>query len=109
MRNLVLVLFLFLLTGCETMNPIGIAKGIFQEDKGLEVETELVVGDKAVRQDVQVGNRQDSKQSAMTIYNKINNTDPVLLLLLIIGWLLPSPVEIWRGFLRLLPWVGKNK
>jgi len=27
----------------------------------------------------------------------INNADPLLIILLILGWLLPSPQEMWRG------------
>jgi hypothetical protein len=32
----------------------------------------------------------------------INEIDPWILLLLVLGWLLPSPQEIWNGFLRMI-------
>jgi len=32
----------------------------------------------------------------------INEIPPWVLLLLILGWLLPSPTEIWRGFLQMI-------
>lgn len=36
-----------------------------------------------------------------TSTTKITEVDPLMLLLLVIGWLAPSPTEMGRGFLRL--------
>ena len=36
-----------------------------------------------------------------TSTTKITEVDPLMLLLLVLGWLAPSPNEIGRGFLRL--------
>lgn len=36
-----------------------------------------------------------------TSTTKITEVDPLMLLLLVLGWLAPSPSEIGRGFLRL--------
>lgn len=102
MRNLLLALFLCVLTGCSTLMDMG--KGLITDDKGLEVDTELVVGDKDELNEVQVGIK--SRQDAETI-NNINEVPIIFMLLMVLGWLLPSPSEIWRGFTRLLPWVRK--
>lgn len=101
MRSLLLVLFL--LVGCSSFNPVDMGKSLLSDDKGLEVETELVVGDKEEANEVQVGIK--SRQEAETI-NNVNEVPLVFMLLMVLGWLLPSPSEIWKGFVRLLPWVN---
>lgn len=100
MRSLRLVLLALFLTACSSFNPIDMAKSVFTDDKGLEVNTELVVGDKQEHNEGQIGH----KQKAETI-NNINEIPLTVLLVMVLGWLLPSPVEIWRGFIKLLPWV----
>jgi hypothetical protein len=63
---------------------------------GPSLELETVVGDK--NQEAQLGDRAEV----------INNNQEVpmeFMLLMCLGWLLPSPVEIWRGFVKILPWV----
>ena len=67
----------------------------------LGVETTL--GDKNQSVVGEVGDRVDAKE----IRGGINTTNieeaPLeLIVLLILGWLLPSPSEMWRGLMRLL-------
>lgn len=99
-----------MLSACSTMDIVKNAgKAVLGggSDSGLSVDTELVVGDKNQQAEVQVGDR--SQQQAESIANtQINNISPFVLLLLILGWLLPSPQEIWGGFVSLLPWVRKK-
>jgi len=45
----------------------------------------------------------DNKVNTESVENiNINEIPPWVLLLLILGWLLPSPNEIWGGFLRMI-------
>jgi len=39
----------------------------------------------------------NSNQAAKTIENNINSVPLTFLVLLVLGWLLPSPNEIWKG------------
>lgn len=64
------------------------------------VEAELVVGSKEQTMENQVGDNA----------NVINNTQEIpfeFMVLLVLGWLLPSPQEIWGGLVKLMPWVNK--
>lgn len=105
MKSLRLVLLVLLLQGCSSLNPIDMAKSALSDDKGMEIDTELVVGDKeeSNHNEGQIGHR----QKASTI-NNITEIPLTLLLLMVLGWMLPSPAEIWRGFTNLLPWVGRK-
>lgn len=61
------------------------------------INAELTVGDKTEEIVTEVG-RTDNNQKADTIENHIDNIPMTVLVLLILGWVLPSPNEIWRGF-----------
>ena len=100
MSKYLLLLILLVIPSCSA---VGMAKDLFVKDKGLSVDTEIVLGDKQEEMDVQVG----AKQQAEEIINNTNVSIPMMLLLAL-GWLLPSPSDIWRGFLKLLPWVNTN-
>lgn len=48
--------------------------------------------------------------AASVVQNEIQDIPPWVMLLLILGWILPSPKEIWVGFLRtILVLLGKRK
>ena len=56
--------------------------------------------------------KQDSGPSSVKadeVHTVVVNEVPTwVILLLVLGWLLPSPGEIGRGLLRLLPWFNKD-
>jgi len=85
----VLVLLLFSLSGCSAMSLV---KGVFSKGEGISVDTELVIGDKDVTTELQVG----SNQTATTITNN-DSVSPFMLVLMALGWLLPDPGSIMRG------------
>ena len=105
MNKGVVFLLVILLSGCAVLDALG----TLIPDKGLSVDTELVVGDK--QQEVQLGDRSsqvaesivnnEGRQEASKIENNIQNLPEWVILLLIIGWMAPSPSEIWRGLLGL--------
>ncbi len=104
MKGLRLALLTLTLTlvSCGSLNPIDMAKSAFSDDKGLEVNSEIVAGDKQESHEGQIGNRSNQQADQITNVNEIPFT---VLLLLVLGWLLPSPAEMWKGLVRLLPWV----
>lgn len=62
------------------------------------IEAELVVGDKQEEVNTEVGSQvTNSKQTAQTIENHIESVPLSFMLLMVLGWLLPSPNEIFRG------------
>jgi hypothetical protein len=89
-RAITTIVFVLLLVSCNLIpNP-----------PSLGVETTL--GDKNQSVVGEVGDRVDAKE----IRGGINTTNieeaPLeLLVLLVLGWLLPSPNEMWRGFMKL--------
>ena len=90
------------------MNPLSMAKDILMPSKaGLSVELETVVGDKQEAVNTQIGNTSDTKQEAETINNQtINETDYFMLILLVLGWVLPTPSNMWKGLTAY--WRRKN-
>lgn len=65
---------------------------------GIAVDAELTVGDKNEEINTEVGrNTNNMKYQAEEVSNQFTNISPLFLLLLILGWLLPSPNEIWKG------------
>ena len=65
---------------------------------GIAVDAELTVGDKKEEINTEVGRQiTNSNQAAETIENNINSVPLTFLVLLVLGWLLPSPNEIWKG------------
>lgn len=98
MRSLRLAVSLSLLVtlaGCS-LDPVSTIAGAFTEKPSLEVDTEIVAGDK--KQEVQVG----SKQTAEVINITTKQEIPIeFILLLCLGWLLPSPGEICKGILSI--------
>jgi hypothetical protein len=94
MRGLAVAL-LFVLAACT---PLDLVKPMLGGG-GPSLEVEAIVGDK--NQEVRVGD------TAQTI-NKTEEVPLKYMVLMILGWLLPSPREIWKGAVSLLPWM-KNR
>lgn len=99
MRNLLLALLLSSLTlvGCSSLAGIAVPvlKGVMGEDKGLEVDTELVIGDKTQEVDIQLGSNMTAE-----VINNIQNIPPFVLILLVMGWVLPTPAAMVRWVFR---------
>jgi hypothetical protein len=87
MKVLLLTLFL---TACSA-TPVGLVKDLLIDDPGIEVNTELVVGDK--EQELQVGDN----QTADSIVNNYESPPFELIALACLGWLLPTPAGMVRG------------
>lgn len=107
MRSLKLAFILCLMTlvGCSSLSAVSFLTGLVGEKPGISVDTELVVGDKKQDVEVQIGTTQS--QMAATINN--DNAPPVLISLLILGWLLPTPGAMFKWLLGLIPFLGKKK
>ena len=93
-----------LLSSCSQLNPLSFLSG-----GGTNVAANTQIG-KENSQNVGVnttfrpvirpeGDVEEVNQDNST--TKITEVDPLLLLLLVLGWLAPSPNEIGRGFIRL--------
>lgn len=113
MRSLIPVLWILVLTGCSGMQVLDTAKSLVtgkSDGKSLEVQTELTVGDKAEDNDneYQLGDKNDQRQEAGSISNVItnHNIDKLMLLLLILGWVLPTPMSMLKWIGSKIPWVG---
>ena len=65
---------------------------------GPSLDVEATMGDK--NQEAQIGDRAE-------VINNKQEVPMEFMLLMVLGWLLPSPAEIWRGFVKILPW-GKR-
>jgi len=89
--------------GCtlwDTINPFK------SGGKGIDVDTELTVGDKKKGVNTEVsGKKEETHNTADSIVNTYNqireDTSPWVLILLVLGWILPSPASMWGGVLKL--------
>lgn len=110
--TLLLPLVLMLMAGCSG-TPLSLLTGggpnvaantqlgeTNQQVLGTSETTKVDVKD--VQGTVQVSNDKNevSTDSGSVVVNK-TEIDPLLLILLVLGWLLPSPQEIARGFINL--------
>ena len=110
--TLLLLLALMLMAGCSG-TPLSLLTGggpnvaantqlgeTNQQVLGTSETTKVDVKD--VQGTVQVSNDKNevSTDSGSVVVNK-TEIDPLLLILLVLGWLLPSPQEIARGFVNL--------
>jgi hypothetical protein len=91
--TITLLSFVLLTSACSPLSAISTLTGLGGGGPSLEIEA--VVGDK--NQEVRVGD------TAGTI-NKVEEIPMKYMLLMILGWVAPSPREIWRGFVTILPW-----
>jgi hypothetical protein len=90
-----------LLTGCSALGML--------KPGGPTVNANAQVGAENTQQ--VVANQESTEISAESvIQNEIQDIPPWVMLLLILGWILPSPKEIWLGFLKtILVLLGKRK
>jgi hypothetical protein len=81
------------------------------------IDAELTVGDKSEEINTQLGNKEivtnNAEQVGDRVEKQINITENIplwLVLLLILGWIMPTPTNIWRGFVKgfKLLWLRKE-
>ena len=87
-------------SGCSTLKAASSAIGLTQTASN-GIDAEVTVGKKQEEINTEVG-RQETNQQAQTIENYVDNIPPLVLLLLILGWMMPTPTQIWKGFMRLI-------
>ena len=105
------LLLVFLLSGCTALKGIMTGANLLAPaSNGISVDAELTVGDKQEEINTEIGRNTTSMEySAEEVSNQITNISPMFLFLLILGWLLPSPNEIWKGLKGMvLFWRQKN-
>ena len=71
------------------------------------INAELTVGDKQEDINTKVGET-NTIQEAEEITNYVDNIPPMVLFMLVLGWLLPSPSEMWKGLINLFTF-GRRK
>lgn len=100
MKALLLALFL---TGCSTLGALSSLGG------GPTVNSNAQVGKENTQQ--VVASQETTEISAESvIQNEIQDIPPWVMLLLILGWILPSPAEIWRGCINtILILIGRKQ
>ena len=106
MRILIIAL---LTSSCSSFTPMGIAtKLIGGPSGGLDVEANI--GSTVEKEESIVALKgEETTIKAEKIEGGINKTTiqevPMeFMVLMLLGWMLPSPGEMWRGFLKILPW-----
>ena len=100
-----LLLLPLLLTGCSALGLIGSVI----PDGGTDVNANAQIGAENTQQ--VVGQQNSSEINAQSVVqNTIQDIPPWVMLLLILGWLLPSPQEIFSGLLYAIDRVlGRTK
>jgi len=69
---------------------------------GASESTEQVIKVETLEGTVEQSNDDNKVNTERVEKLTINEVNPWIILLLILGWLLPSPGEIWRGFLQMI-------
>ncbi len=92
-------------SGCSTLKAASAAIGL-TETASNGIDAEVTVGKKTEEINTEVG-RQESNQQAETIENYVDNIPPLVLFILVLGWLMPTPTQMWKGFLRLIGLGGR--
>lgn len=93
MKRLVIIVLLLTPLSCSSLNPIGLVTDFISPNKP-SLAVEATLGDKQEEVNTQVG---DKNNQQAEVINNTSSYDPLMLLLLILGWVLPSPNEMWRG------------
>ena len=134
MRVLFIIVFTLVLTSCSSMSGFGVLKKAVglggAASGGIDVDTnigkEIKDEDNVVKI---VGETSDIKADSITgginktegntikadkiegglSFTTIQSMPLEMQLLMILGWIAPSPSNIWRGFLNMLPWRKKNE
>jgi len=112
MRYLGILILSIGLSGCSALGTIG---SLLPGDDGSDINTNAQVGAQNTQAVVSTERKVEAKDNAVvetveaTKSYKVTGTQiineeipPYVWLLMILGWLLPSPVEIYNGILRLL-------
>tara|TARA_R110000868_G_C10769510_1_gene754609 strand:- start:171 stop:485 length:315 start_codon:yes stop_codon:yes gene_type:complete len=103
MKKIIPLMFVLLLASCGGMNPLSLLSG-----GGPNVAANVQAGkenNQAVSQ-IDTTTTTAIESGSVTI---MNQSMPIwAVLLLILGWVLPSPAEIWRGFVKTIT-LGRYK
>lgn len=107
-RSLLLIVFVISISGCSALSALVPGMG-----SGTNVAANTQVGKENNQTGVQVGDVKENKVEAQQIGKlsqaetaidaanvTINSLPPWVLLLIILGWILPSPMEIYRGLIN---------
>ena len=99
--RMILLAMTLTISSCTALDILG----MFTPSSGLSVDTEIVAGDKSQTVDV-TGEKNSTTNTADAItqtYNTVNEQYPWwVLALLILGWVLPSPSQMWEQLLKLV-------
>ena len=113
MRNLLSLISIFLALVLSSCSITDVASTLLPSTNKPSIEANVAIGKTNVQDKALVGIKgEDNRQIADDIVNTTNtstkaetinnsNISLIYLVLLILGWLLPSPSEIWRGILSL--------
>lgn len=93
MRVLILLGTLLLLQGCSALDVLSAVNPF---SSGTEVNANAQIGAENTQQVVGV---QETITAQSVVQQEIQDIPPWVMLLLILGWLLPSPNEIFHGLL----------
>ena len=98
MKHIVAILLWMTLSSCMVWDMIK------PDSSGLSVDTTIVAGDQANANTANIGTETTSNtaDAINQTYNNVNEQYPWwVVLLLIMGWVMPSPSEMWKGILKL--------
>lgn len=90
LRVTLLILCLSFITGCSSL--AGAAASSMLGGSAPSLDAELVVGQKTTDYNGKIGD-----DITAEVINNIQDIPTSFLLIAILGWILPSPIEIWKG------------
>lgn len=96
------------LSGCSMLSSLIPSPGVNanvqagkENTQQAVVNQENIKGENVTVSKVEGGNSMEVKEIG-ALHQNIQNIPPWVLLLLVLGWLLPSPQEIWTGLMNLI-------
>lgn len=96
--KLVLFCFILMLAGCSSLglvaDVVGAVAGGTNSGTQVDVDSEIVFGDSDKSTAVQLGS--NSSQTA-TVINNITSVPAYVIVLLVLGWIMPTPADILAG------------
>jgi len=112
-KNILLLLMMLSLSGCSGVGLLKGAVSSLTPSNGISAEVTVA---EEVNEQIVIGNQkeQEIEGENVEVFNtetitNISETSPLLLILLVMGWLLPSPSEIWRGLLNSINFLIRGK
>lgn len=129
-KKLLILPLLIALSACESLTPLGAAKNALglggAASKGIDVDTNIgkeiqdedsvvkIVGETSDVKAEKIEGGVNKVEGHTVKADKVDITTiqsmPMeYMLLMLLGWILPSPSEMWRGMLKLLPWRKETK